>query len=193
MIIYIHGFGSHGMGAKANILRRYCQERNIRFIAPSLSTIPDLAITTLEELIEAFRPTENVYLVGSSLGGYYALYLSHKYHIPCVLINPAIHPYRTLEKALEYVPSFYDQSVYEWNGSHLDMLRKYDVNPPCGEKTLLLVQTGDEVLDYTEAVEKLSDGKVVIEEGGNHGFEGFENYCESIVKFFSSETSNVGI
>ncbi|NCD13488.1 MAG: esterase, partial [Epsilonproteobacteria bacterium] len=36
MIIYIHGFGSSGEASKAKLLRAYCQENKIRFIAPSL-------------------------------------------------------------------------------------------------------------------------------------------------------------
>ena len=51
MIIYIHGFGSSGEGHKAKQFREYFKDDG--FIAPSLSYIPDLAIKTLEELIES--------------------------------------------------------------------------------------------------------------------------------------------
>ena len=81
MIIYIHGFGSSGEASKAKMLRAYCQENKIRFIAPSLPTIPDLAIKTLSELIESYQDNEPVHLMGSSLGGYYSLYLSDKYNL----------------------------------------------------------------------------------------------------------------
>ena len=83
MIIYIHGFGSSGEASKAKMLRAYCQENKIRFIAPSLPTIPDLAIKTLSELIESYQDNEPVHLMGSSLGGYYSLYLSDKYNPNC--------------------------------------------------------------------------------------------------------------
>jgi hypothetical protein len=186
MIIYIHGFGSHGNGSKAIALRDYCKAHSIPFIAPSLSTIPDLAIQTVEELIEAFQRFENVSLVGSSLGGYYAMYLSHKYDIPCVLINPAVYSYKTLQRALGASPNFYDQSTYEWTAKHLDMLKGYDIESYHGENALLLVQTGDEVLDYTEAVTKLSKSQMIIEEGGDHGFKGIERHFKKIVEFLNS-------
>jgi len=51
MIIYIHGFGSHGYGSKAKIFREYFISIREDFIAPSLSYVPELAIRTLEELI----------------------------------------------------------------------------------------------------------------------------------------------
>ncbi|WP_366882596.1 YqiA/YcfP family alpha/beta fold hydrolase [Sulfuricurvum sp.] len=188
MIIYIHGFGSHGNGSKAVALRDFCKRKNIHFIAPSLSTIPDLAIQTLEELIESFQMTENVSLVGSSLGGYYAMSLSYKYNLPCVLINPAIYPYKTLSRALGFPPNFYDQSTYEWNISHLEMLKKHEVKEYSGENALLMVQTADEVLDYTEAVEKLSRAQMIIEEGGDHGFQGIERHFQTIIEFLDTAT-----
>jgi predicted esterase YcpF (UPF0227 family) len=183
MIIYIHGFGSHGKGSKAVALREFCKQKDIRFIAPSLSTIPDLAIQTLEELIEVSRTTEKVTLIGSSLGGFYAMYLSHKYNLPCVLINPAVYPYKTLSRALGFPPNFYDQSAYEWTPNHLEMLQKYEVEVYRGENALLMVQTADEVLDYREAVDKLSCAKMVIEEGGDHGFKGFDRHFQTIMEF----------
>lgn len=182
MIIYIHGFGSHGEGSKAVALRDFCKNNTIRFIAPSLPTIPDLAIQTLEELIEVFQKTESVSLIGSSLGGFYTMYLSHKYNLPCVLINPAIYSYKTLQRALGFPPNFYDQSTYEWTQTHLDMLKKYEVKEYRGENALLMLQTGDEVLDYREAVEKLSRSNMMIEEGGDHGFKGFDRHFQTIVE-----------
>lgn len=183
MIIYLHGFRSHGRGAKGVALRHFCEEEKIGVIAPSLSSIPDLAIQTLEDLIEAFLKTEKVSLIGSSLGGYYAMYLAHKYHLRCVLINPAITPYLTLERGLGFPPNVYDQSTFEWNRAHLEMLKKYDIPEYRGENALLLVQTADEVLDYTEAVKKLSAAAMIIEEGGDHGYQGFERYLHFILDF----------
>lgn len=183
MIIYLHGFRSHGRGAKAVALRHFCEEEHIGFIAPSLSSIPDLAIQTLEELIEVFLKTEKVSLIGSSLGGYYAMYLSHKYDLRCVLINPAITPYITLERGLGFPPNVYDQSTFEWNRAHLEMLKKYEVPEYCGENALLLVQTADEVLDYTEAVQKMSGAAMIVEEGGDHGYQGVERHFQRIMDF----------
>ncbi|NPA28408.1 MAG: esterase, partial [Epsilonproteobacteria bacterium] len=64
MIIYIHGFGGSGEGVKASLFREYFKKRNKRFIAPTLSYTPKLAILTLKELIESFN--EDIYLIGSS-------------------------------------------------------------------------------------------------------------------------------
>ena len=180
MVIYIHGFGSSGQGGKASVLRSLLPN----FMAPSLSIIPDLAISTLCELIEGFLKHEPVYLIGSSLGGYYSLYLSHKYNIPTVLINPAIYPYNTLERALGFAPNYYDLSNFEWRELHLNRLKEYEVNAINPKNILLLLQKGDEVLDYREAVARFTLSKQIVEEEGNHSFVGIERYVETIEEFF---------
>lgn len=183
MIIYIHGFGGSGQGSKAKVLRELLQPHG--FIAPSLSSIPELAISTLSELIESYQRYEPVYLIGSSLGGYYSLYLAQKYKIPAVLINPAVKSYETLQRALGTPPNFYDTSTYEWRESHLEMLRSFEVHEPDSSLYYLLVQKGDELLDYRDAITKLPHAKKVVEEGGDHGFVGIDRYVSSILDFFS--------
>ena len=183
MIIYIHGFESSGEASKANAFREFCQAKEIRYIAPSLSTIPNLAINTLSELIESYQ--EPVYLIGSSLGGYYAMYLSDKYDLKVVLINPAMDPCETLKRALGHGINYYDNSIYEWNESHLDMLINYEIEEPNEANILLLLQKGDEVLDYTEALDILPEAKIILEEGGNHGFERIDHHFVSIMSFFN--------
>ena len=182
MILYIHGFGSSGKGNKANILHGEFEQYN--FVTPSLSHIPQLAIDTLEQIIEYALQYEEVYLIGSSLGGYYAIYLANKYNLKAVLINPAVKPYIRLHEALGKALNYHDLSKFEWNESHLHQLRNYDIQKINPEKFMLLSQRGDEVLDYKEGVEKLKGAKQIVSDGGNHAFENIENYFETIKKFF---------
>ncbi len=183
MIIYIHGFGSSGEATKAQAFRNYCQEKGIRYIAPSLPFIPSLAINTLSELIESYLENESVHLIGASLGGYYSLYLNDKYDLKAVLINPAVNAPETLQRALGRGVNYFDNSAYEWNASHLEMLENYEIEEPNVENLLLMLQKGDDVLDYEEALECLEGAKTILEEGGTHGFEGIERHFEKIMKF----------
>lgn len=184
MIIYIHGFGGSGEGIKAKAFRKYFNAIGETFIAPSLSYVPELAITTLEELINSY--IGEVYLIGSSLGGYYTTYLAKKMYVKkAVLINPSVHPIETLQRALGDAPNFYDESYYSWNETHLEMLKKYEKNiSEYKHKLMVLVQKGDELLDYREAVEKYEGCRMIVEEGGNHGFKGIERHFETIREFF---------
>lgn len=186
MLIYIHGFGGSGEGSKATLLRPHF--RSDSFIAPSLPTNPVLAIATLSELIESFRRIETVMLIGSSLGGFYALHLASKYNLKAVLINPAVRPYETLSRALGITggENYYDGSRYEWNESHLEILKSMTPTTVDLDNLLLLLQKGDEVLDYSQASQMLSGCEQIIEEGGNHGFQGIECHVGVIKHFFSN-------
>jgi predicted esterase YcpF (UPF0227 family) len=181
MTIYIHGFGGNGNGSKAKAFREYFNSIKEPFIAPSLSYIPDLAIATLEELIESYH--KDVFLIGSSLGGYYTIYLAQKYNLKAVLINPSINPHITLQRAIPQAPSFYDNSLYEWNQSHIEMLKKYRTQVAYQRNFKLFLQKGDELLDYKEALKYLPNANVVTEEGGTHSFDGIERYFEAIMEF----------
>lgn len=185
MIIYIHGFGSSGFGGKSSIFKKHLGNDNI--ITPSLSTIPTLAIDTLEQLIELLlRKGEEVHLIGSSLGGFYSIYLANKYNLKAVLINPAIFPYKTLGKIGKAI-NYYDMSSFECTTTHLKSLHKYEVSDIKNQKNfMLLIQKEDEVLDFNEAVLKLPYAVQFIEEGGDHSFIGVERYFEKISLFFQN-------
>jgi len=183
MIIYIHGFGSSGHGGKASLFREYFEEE---VIAPSLSYVPNLAIDTLEQLIEILlEKDETVGLVGSSLGGYYAIYLASKYNLKAVLINPAIYPYKTLDK-IGMATNYFDGTSFEVSSEHIQALKRLEVQKVLNQENFItLLQTDDEVLDYNDAVEKLPNSELVIEEGGNHSFENIESYFRKIGSFLS--------
>ena len=51
---------------------------------------------------------------------------------------------------------------------------------------LTLLQMEDEILDYTQAEEKLIDTNLEIEEGGDHSFEGIERYFRKVDSFLNS-------
>jgi predicted esterase YcpF (UPF0227 family) len=185
MIIYIHGFGSSGKGGKSLQFREYFKAQNIPCIAPSLSYVPELAIDTLEQLIESYD--EEVTLIGSSLGGFYSIYLAEKYGLKAVLINPAIDSSKTLKRMLSIgstAKNYYDGTRFDWTESHVDMLLNYRVNEVSNGKYFLLLQTGDDVLDYQEALAKLPHAKTIVEEGGTHPFEGIERHFEGVREFF---------
>jgi len=180
MIIYIHGFGGSGQGIKASEFREYFKDKNQDFIAPSLSHIPSLAIQTLEEIIESY---DEVQLIGSSLGGYYSIYLSNKYNLKAVLINPSIRPYITLDNYKGHAPSFYDESYFLWNDSHIEVLKKYKTKVTNQNNFFLFLQKGDELLDYNIAVDFLPNSSLVLEEGGNHSFTNISKYFDRINTF----------
>ncbi|BDY13185.1 YqiA/YcfP family alpha/beta fold hydrolase [Hydrogenimonas cancrithermarum] len=182
MIVYIHGFASSGLGAKARLVREHFKSEAI---APSLSYVPDLALDSLKQLIEKSAVHEPVHLIGSSLGGFYAIHLAETYDLKAVLVNPSIEPYNTLAPYVGTVTNFYDLTTFEWNRRHVESLRRMKIETATNPaRFLLMLQTGDETLDYRVAKERLPGAKMIIEEGGSHAFDGFENHFRTIETFF---------
>lgn len=53
-----------------------------------------------------------------------------------------------------------------------------------------MVQTGDETLDYRLAADKYNGCQQLVEEGGNHTFEGYENWLPKIARFFFEDATS---
>ena len=183
MIIFIHGFGSSGFSFKADKARDYFEPKEA-VLAPSLSYVPILAIKTLEEIIEYGLKQGRVSLIGSSLGGYYAHYLSNKYNIKAVLVNPALNADIRLSQESGMATNYYDLSKFEWSSSHIEQLKALKIENPNEKNLMLMLQKGDEVINYKEALEMLPNAKIILEEGGDHIFLGFAEHLEEIEKFF---------
>lgn len=185
LIIYIHGFNSSPASRKARLFTDFCA-RSGRCIVetPELSHNPKRAIAQLESLIS--DAGGNIFiLVGSSLGGYYATWLAEKFGCRAALVNPAVSPAKTLgEEFLGLQKNLYTGEEYEFTREYADYLDTLDVNPlKHPENYLLLVQTGDEVLDYHHAVERYAGSVQVVQQGGSHRFEDFEAVIPSILEF----------
>ena len=64
------------------------------------------------------------------------------------------------------------------------MIRALDANTLSQQKAYkVLLQTNDETLDYRLAAAKYALSELVIEEGGDHSFVGYENHLPSIADF----------
>ena len=119
------------------------------------------------------------------MGGYYALYLSKLEKVKkIVLLNPSINPVSTLTRALGDAPNFYDNTTFRWEKQHLNLLKEYKRNDIQKDKIFLLVQKGDELLDFSEAVKALDGAKMKIQDGGNHSFVDVQNFFKEIDEFF---------
>ena len=181
MFLYIHGFASSAKSKKVTLLKK--RFNSVKSI--DLSPEPFKAIRELEEFIAKQKRPRSITLIGSSLGGYYAIYLSAKYSLKAILINPAIYPYKTLEKYKNQKVRYHSKDgIFYFKDSYLEQLKELKREDIDNSKILLLLQTGDEVLDYREALDYLPNVKYYIESGGSHRFDNFENYFEIINHFY---------
>ncbi len=185
MILYIHGFNSSPESHKARqILERLRSlGRDREFACPALPHRPAQAIDLLERVVTA-APAEEVTLIGSSLGGFYATWLTEKFAVRSVLVNPAITPHEGLRAYLGTQKNLYTDEAYELTEGHLAELARLHVPRPARtDHYLLMHTTGDELLDWGIAVEHYKGCRSVIVQGSDHGFAEFGEYLDIVLEF----------
>lgn len=184
-IVYLHGFNSSPRSQKAMELRELLSTLNpsIELIVPELGFAPDEAYRRAREAVHSVAG-RRVGLVGSSLGGYYAAALSQNEGLPAALINPAVYPYRLLHDYLGPQHNPYTGERYELTEAHmatLESLDPGDIHHP--ERLFLLLQTGDETLNYRQALERFPNSPAWIQPDGDHRFQHFDRVVPAILSF----------
>jgi uncharacterized protein len=185
-LLYLHGFNSSPQSLKAQQISQYMSDNHCldQLLCPQIPSVPEEARLFLEQLVEETLENYPLSFAGSSLGGYYATYLAEKYSGPAVLINPSVKPYETLSAHLGENKFYFDEGCWEFDESHIQQLKDMKVEKITEpERYLVLLQTGDETLDYREAELKYKDSQCIIEQGGDHSFVDLERFIPKIMQF----------
>ena len=155
-----------------------------RLISPALPPAPTDAMAMLIDLYESNQQLGDVAIAGSSLGGFYATYVAELFACKAVLINPAVRPHLLLEKYLGENVNYHTSEHWMFDETHIEQLRQLDVDSITQpERYLLMLQKGDETLDYRQALKKYENCPMILEEDGDHSFVGFENHIHQILNF----------
>jgi uncharacterized protein len=184
VIVYLHGFNSSPQSHKAQLLARFMAERGSagRCACPALPPLAAEAVSAIETLM-ARHPGERFCFLGSSLGGYYATYLAEKHGAKAVLVNPAIEPYIGLRALLGEQKNFHTGEPYQLTEAHLREWQALWVPRITPSRYLLIVETGDEVLDYRRAVARYHGAEQVVIKGGDHSLQSFPQHLPRILEF----------
>jgi uncharacterized protein len=141
------------------------------------------------ELESIVASTDLLGLVGSSMGGFYATWLAEKYDLRAVLVNPVVDPWLGRDYLLGDQENYHTGEIHRIEQTHLDQLQQYNViKLKTPARFMVLIQRGDEVLDYRLAVNKYADSEVHLEDYGDHSFTGYQNHLPNIVKFLLGDT-----
>jgi uncharacterized protein len=184
-IVYLHGFNSSPRSKKASQLLEYLGKigKADVFDAPTLPPRPALAMQQVEAKYGA-SDAADLTLVGSSLGGFYATYLTEKYGFKSILVNPAVAAHLSLASCVGPQTNIYTGEQYDFAREYLAELQALAIKKPQQlERYWLMVETGDQTLDYSEAVDFYRGAKQLVIEGGDHGFQAWERLLADVVEF----------
>jgi uncharacterized protein len=127
-ILYAHGFKSSSHSRKVTQLRDYIQEHDVAasLVAPDLSFEPAVALSQLKRACERVA-TNDLTIIGSSLGGFYAVVLAEELGCRAVLLNPSIQPFDPLRQYLGVQSNLYTGEKFEFNSTHIAQLEAMSV------------------------------------------------------------------
>lgn len=151
-IIYLHGLSSSGQSSTARALRELLPDWEI--ISPDIPVHPQEALPMLRELCKDKEPD---FVIGTSMGGMYAQQM-HGYRK--ILVNPAFHVSKTLQKNLgvctffsprqdgvnefEITPALCE-AFEDMEKCQFDAIKPFDIGT-----TMAFFGTNDELVDCRE-------------------------------------------
>lgn len=197
LIVYLHGFRSSPASVKARAVVRAVETLPApgrpKLVVPDLGHAPADAVAKVLAIVERERAgDETLAFVGSSLGGYYATHLAERLRGRAVLVNPAVRPYEDLAPYKGEQVNMYSGERFTVTDEHFAQLRALAVpRITRPERYFLLVQSGDEVLDWREAVARYAGAYQYVQGGGDHAFQGFEAQIPAILRFAMGSGSNL--
>lgn len=186
-LLYLHGFTSGPLSHKAQALkaRMEARGRGDAFVCPQLPPSPAAAIALAEEIVAA-RPGP-LALVGSSLGGYYATHLAERHGCRAVLVNPAVVAHIQLADYVGTHRNLYTGEEFEFTPAHIEELRAIEVPVLSMPGNFwVLLETGDETLDYRQAVSRYRGARQTVLEGGDHSFTRWDACLDAVIDFIDA-------
>jgi predicted esterase YcpF (UPF0227 family) len=79
--------------------------------------------------------------------------------------------------------NLYTKESFEFTAEHVEQLRALELPQLTPERYLLLVETGDEMLDYRLALARYAGCRQQVLAGGDHSFTRFPDLLPQLLEF----------
>lgn len=191
LLVYLHGFRSSPRSSKAvmtgeGIKAISSPENPIEWYCPQLLASPKESMVMVENRIKR-TGADQIIVVGSSLGGFYANYLAEKYGCKAIVLNPAVRAARELAPHVGMMTAYDSDEPFDFRLEYIDELRSLQVekisNP---SRYFLIAAKGDELLDWQEMVDFYPGAKHLVLEGSDHGIADYADHLPQVLKFIST-------
>ncbi len=185
-LLYLHGFRSSPQSTKARRMAAWVREHrpDLHWWCPQLPPSPREAIALVERGLVQW-PVEQMAVIGSSLGGFYATALAERLGCPAVLLNPAVDPARDLEAYIGEQTAWHDPAErFHFRPEFVGELRAL---APAAitrtERYFAVIAKGDELLDWREMSTRYAGCRIRLLEGSDHALTDFDDHLGEIVGF----------
>ena len=158
----------------------------IDYVVPEMHHRPARAVVQAQAACQAVAPDE-LTLVGSSLGGFYATVIAERLGCRAALLNPAVRPATHFHRYLGPQRNLYTGEEFVLTEDHVNELAALQpaaITRP--ERYWLFVETADEVLDYREAVDFYAGALHTVVRGGDHTLVSFPEHVAGLVAWAQS-------
>jgi predicted esterase YcpF (UPF0227 family) len=170
-IVYLHGFGSQGKSVKSDQLRAKFGDAHV--VSPNLPPDPDRVKMILDQIVQSNSDWPMIF-VGTSLGGFYAKWAAHHFDCPAVMVNPAVHPSKTLYQYLGTNVNYATGERFELTLDHLAELARMEAESAGTGGALLhvFVAQDDHVIPHTDVLAALPHtAHTHVNQTGGHRYE----------------------
>ncbi len=185
-LLYLHGFRSSPQSAKARqVAARVATDHpNVTWWCPQLPPSPKAAMAMLMRGISAW-PAQEMAVVGSSLGGFYATCVAQAVGCRAVMLNPAVHPARDLAKYIGEQVAWHDPNErFFFEPAFVDELKALETGPLLHpEQCFAIIAKGDEVLDWREMTARYAGARIKLLEGSDHALSDFDAHIDEVFDF----------
>lgn len=188
LVVYLHGFRSSPSSSKAvmtgEAIRGLSSQSNpIEWYCPQLLASPKESMDLVTRHIKNSR-ADQIIVIGSSLGGFYANYLAEQYACKAVVLNPAVRAARELAPHVGMLSAYDSDEPFDFRPEYIDELKALQIeNISKSERYFLLAAKGDELLDWQEMAAFYPGAKQLILEGSDHGIADYSDHLPSVLKF----------
>lgn len=190
MILYLHGFRSSPQSFKAQMLGQAVREagHGEAWCCPQLPPSPkrahDLITRSIEQRVaQGLNPKEQLVVIGSSLGGYYAGCVAETWQCRAVLLNPVVYAARDLATQIGEHTMWNSPERFHFLPEYIDELADMAAGRPADpSRYYLLAAKGDEVLDWREMVDWYQGCELRLLEGSDHGISDFGEWLPEVLE-----------
>ena len=189
-LLYLHGFRSSPQSTKAQMMaaRVQADHKKVRWWCPQLPPSPRAAMALIQRGT-ADWPADQMAVVGSSLGGFYATALAQQRGCRAVVLNPAVDPARDLAAHIGEQTAWHDPAEhFFFRPEYIDELRALQTGPLTHpERTFAVIAKGDELLDWREMTARYASARIRLVEGSDHALSDFDAHIDAVQEFLALE------